>query len=211
MIPDSTHNKIGLIEIRFCCVLTLLCVFSVGCLSLEKFSWDSQQGRDWATSGHNSFIQVNLILMKVWYHQIVLILSYILTYIPEWYIFVLGVDDIVRVWNVSDGELRLKNKLTDHSLGVVAVDINKEATKAVSSSLDSTIHLWDLQSGERIRKIDNGPMESWTVAFSPDGKHIISGAQNGKVHFFDTETGQKEQQMDTRGKFVLSIAYVSLW
>ena len=126
------------------------------------------------------------------------------------YIFVLGVDDIVRVWNVSDGELRLKNKLTDHSLGVVAVDINKEATKAVSSSLDSTIHLWDLQSGERIRKIDNGPMESWTVAFSPDGKHIISGAQNGKVHFFDTETGQKEQQMDTRGKFVLSIAYVSL-
>ena len=124
--------------------------------------------------------------------------------------FVSGVDDIVRVWNVSDGELRLKNKLTDHSLGVVAVDINKEATKAVSSSLDSTIHLWDLQSGERIRKIDNGPMESWTVAFSPDGKHIISGAQNGKVHFFDTETGQKEQQMDTRGKFVLSIAYVSL-
>ena len=100
--------------------------------------------------------------------------------------------------------------MTDHSLGVVAVDINKEATKAVSSSLDSTIHLWDLQSGERIRKIDNGPMESWTVAFSPDGKHIISGAQNGKVHFFDTETGQKEQQMDTRGKFVLSIAYVSL-
>merc|ERR1711936_600448 len=31
-----------------------------------------------------------------------------------------GVDDIVRVWSVSDGELRLKNKLTDHSLGVVA-------------------------------------------------------------------------------------------
>ena len=122
----------------------------------------------------------------------------------------LGVDDIVRVWNVSDVELRLKNKLTDHSLGVVAVDINKEVTKAVSSSLDSTIHLWDLSSGERIRKIDNGPMESWTVAFSPDGKRIISGAQNGKVHFFNTETGQKEQQMDTRGKFVLSIAYVSI-
>ena len=116
---------------------------------------------------------------------------------------------ILRVWSVSDGELRLKNKLADHSLGVVAVDINKEVTKAVSSSLDSTIHLWDVISGDRIRKIDNGPMESWTVAFSPDSKYIISGAQNGKVHFFDTETGQKVQQMDTRGKFVLSIAYVS--
>ena len=120
-----------------------------------------------------------------------------------------GVDDIVRVWNYSDGELRIRNKLTDHSLGVVAVDISKDATKAVSSSLDSTIHLWDVQNGERLRKIDNGPMESWTVAFSPDGSKIISGAQNGKVHFYNTETGQKEQQMDTRGKFILSIAYVS--
>lgn len=120
-----------------------------------------------------------------------------------------GVDDIVRVWNYFDGELKLKNKLTDHSLGVVAVDINADVSKAVSSSLDSTIHLWDLSSGERIRKIDNGPMESWTIAFSPDGQKILSGAQNGKVHFFNTETGQKEQQMDTRGKFILSIAYVS--
>jgi hypothetical protein len=31
----------------------------------------------------------------------------------------------------------------------------------------------------------------------------------GKVNFFNTETGQREQQMDTRGKYTLSIAYVS--
>ena len=121
-----------------------------------------------------------------------------------------GVDDTVRIWSNNDGELRLRNKLTDHSLGVVSIDISKDVTKAISSALDSTIHLWDIESGERIRKIDNAPMECWTIAFSPDGKQIIAGAQNGKVHFFDTETGQKQQQMDTRGKFVLSIAYVSL-
>ena len=120
-----------------------------------------------------------------------------------------GVDDVVRVWNEDDGELRLHHKLTDHSLGVVAVDINKEVTRAVSSSLDSTIHLWNLTNGERIRKFDNGPMECWTIAFSPDEKHIITGAQNGKVHFWNVETGQQEQKMDTRGKFILSIAYVS--
>jgi WD repeat-containing protein 61 len=48
-----------------------------------------------------------------------------------------------------------------------------------------------------------------TVAFSPCGKHIISGSQMGKINFFNTETGQREQQLDTRGKYTLSIAYVS--
>ena len=120
-----------------------------------------------------------------------------------------GVDDVVRVWAYHDGELRLKHKLTDHSLGVVSVDVSKDVTKVVSSSLDSTIHIWDLATGEKIRKIDNAPMESWTSAFSPDMQHIISGAQNGKIHFFNTETGQKDQQLDTRAKFILSIAYVS--
>ena len=30
----------------------------------------------------------------------------------------------------------------------------------------------------------------------------------GKINFFNTETGQREQQLDTRGKYTLSIAYV---
>lgn len=36
---------------------------------------------------------------------------------PREYVVTGGVDDIVKVWKHSDGELRLKNKLTDHSLG----------------------------------------------------------------------------------------------
>ena len=126
-----------------------------------------------------------------------------------------GLDDLVRVWHQKDGELKLKHKLTDHSLGVVSVDINKEATKAISSAMDSTMHLWDLENGQRIRKIGEvgdkkiGPMECWTTVFSPDGKHVITGAQNGKIHFFNVDSGEREQQMDTRGKFILSIAYVS--
>ena len=43
-------NKIGHIENVFCCILTLqsLCW-------LSQFSWDSQQGRDFAKSGRNNF------------------------------------------------------------------------------------------------------------------------------------------------------------
>ena len=48
------------------------------------------------------------------------------------------------------------------------------------------------------------------MAFSPDGKKIISGSNAGKIHVYNVETGQPEEQLDTRGKYTLSIAYVSL-
>ena len=76
MIPDFPHNiRIRLAQLIFCCALTLLCLCPVGCLSFEKLNWDSQQGRDIATSGRNKKINcANLILIcimrKVWYHQI---------------------------------------------------------------------------------------------------------------------------------------------
>ena len=51
MIPDFPHNirinKIGQMKIYFCCILTLLCLCPVGCLSSYSY-----------------------IMRKVWYHQI---------------------------------------------------------------------------------------------------------------------------------------------
>jgi len=53
--------------------------------------------------------------------------------------------------------------------------------------------------------------DAWTVSFSPDGKNIASGSYTGKVNVFNLETGKKENnlQVDTKGKFTMSISYVS--
>ena len=41
-----------------------------------------------------------------------------------------GVDDVVKVWEyTSDGEMKLKHKLSDHSLGVVSVDLSKDVKR----------------------------------------------------------------------------------
>ncbi len=69
------------------------------------------------------------------------------------------------------------------------------------------INLWRVESGQRLRGIEeNGPMDAWTVAFTPDGQSVISGSHAGKVNLFSVETGQATQHLDTRGKFTLSIA-----
>ena len=81
---------------------------------------------------------------------------------------------------------------------------------AASSSLDSNIRLWDLEVGKQMRSIDAGPVDAWTITFSPDGRFLATGSYTGKVNLFGVESGKKEATLDTRGKFILSIAYVSL-
>lgn len=71
------------------------------------------------------------------------------------------------------------------------------------------MRIWDLERGEKIAHVDVGPVELWTLAFSPDDKYIISGSHAGKITVYNVETARAEQTLDTRGKFILSIAYVT--
>ena len=51
-------------------------------------------------------------------------------------------------------------------------------------------------------------VDAWTLAFSPDSQYLATGTHMGKVNIFGVESGKKEYSLDTRGKFILSIAYV---
>lgn len=75
--------------------------------------------------------------------------------------------------------------------------------------MDSSLFIWDVITGEKIGNIDVGPVDIWTIAFSPDDKFIISGSHSGKINMYGVESKKQEQTLDTRGKFTLSIAYVS--
>lgn len=79
-----------------------------------------------------------------------------------------------------------------------------------SSSLDSGLCIWKADSGQLLNQISLGPVDLWTVAFSPCDKYIISGSHEGKISLYSVENGKPEQVLDPQnGKFTLSIAYVS--
>uniref|UniRef100_A0A803YED5 Superkiller complex protein 8 n=2 Tax=Neognathae TaxID=8825 RepID=A0A803YED5_MELGA len=118
-----------------------------------------------------------------------------------------SLDDLVKVWKWNDEKLDLQWTLEGHQLGVVSVDISHTGSIAASSSLDAHIRLWDLETGKQIKSIDAGPVDAWSLAFSPDSQFLATGSHVGKVNIFGVETGKKEYSLDTRGKFILSIAY----
>ena len=52
-------------------------------------------------------------------------------------------------------------------------------------------------------------VDAWTICFSPDSRFLASGSHTGKINLFGVDSAKKESQLDTRGKFTMSIAYVS--
>lgn len=127
-------------------------------------------------------------------------------------------DNTAKAWKWNDEKeadddqqyLELRFILDDHSLGLISVQINREGTIAVSSAMDSHIHLWDLENGTPLQTINCTPVDSWTAAFSPDSNQIATGSHFGKVNCYDVKTGKLLNSLDTAGKFILSVAYVSV-
>lgn len=70
--------------------------------------------------------------------------------------------------------------------------------------------LWNARTGEKKHMLTFGPVDLWTVGFSPCNKYVISGLNDGKISMYSVETGKAEQVLDAQnGKYTLSIAYVS--
>lgn len=108
--------------------------------------------------------------------------------------------------------MELEHTLEGHQLGVISVkSIPPTGDYVVSNSLDNHIRIWDLQQEALIRSIEAGPVESWTLTVSPDGRFVATGSHTGNVNIYSLDTAQKTGVLETsKGKFVMSVAFVSV-
>jgi WD40 repeat protein len=58
-----------------------------------------------------------------------------------------------------------------------------------AGSEDTTVNIWDISSGNLIRKFTGHSSTVKTVSYSPDGIHILTGSADGKMIIFNAETG----------------------
>lgn len=113
-------------------------------------------------------------------------------------------------------------------MGIISVDASVDGTRKyfiktfwlhldltisiglVSTSVDSNIRIWDLETGSLIKSITANPVEVWKAKFSPDASTVVAGSHNGDINFFSVESGEKVSSLPTKNKFLMSTAYVSL-
>jgi WD40 repeat protein/serine/threonine protein kinase len=109
-----------------------------------------------------------------------------------------SVDTTVRVWNVGSGEIVAE--LSAHTNTVDSVRFHPDGLRVLSAAWDGQIILWEIATGEEIRRYTGGHQDSddnpetlpqlYMLRFLGDGSRFVSVGSDGKAVLWDTETGE---------------------
>ncbi|MEH2048454.1 beta-propeller domain-containing protein [Nostoc sp.] len=121
-------------------------------------------------------------------------------------------DSSVKVWNLLNGELRYN--LPASSWSVLAVAISPDSKTLASGNgygptiENETLKLWNLETGKLIRSI-SASAKIRSVAFSPDGKTLISGTEDNTIKLWNVDNGQLLKTLSGHSEIVTSVAVSS--
>jgi WD40 repeat protein/serine/threonine protein kinase len=81
--------------------------------------------------------------------------------------------------------------LTGHRDQVNAVGFSPDGRYLVSGSRDTTVRLWEVATGQEVRRLEGDLGNVTGVCFSPDGRHLLSGSVDHSVRRWEVSTGQQ--------------------
>jgi RNA polymerase sigma factor (sigma-70 family) len=109
----------------------------------------------------------------------------------------LGWDKTIRLWDVDSGA-EIRRWATLGGWKVALSPDGKMLAGFSDTAAVYTINLWDLATGEKIRELPHeGQLDGMTaLAFSPDGRTLVSGGDR-VLRRFDVTTGKQQELFGT--------------
>jgi len=98
-------------------------------------------------------------------------------------------DKSIIIWNLTreEGSYGVpRRSLKGHSHFVQDVVISSDGQFALSGSWDSTLRLWDLNSGTTTRRFVGHTKDVLSVAFSADNRQIVSASRDKTIKLWNT-------------------------
>ncbi len=105
-----------------------------------------------------------------------------------------------------------------HTDAIANMDFSPDGKTIVTSSIDQTVRLWDVQTGQQIYQLDDPEIlydtENLVAKISPDGRHVLTVRTLGPIDnysigtLWNIETGEKDRSF-TPFKMLINAAVFS--
>lgn len=119
-------------------------------------------------------------------------------------------DNTIKIWHVTSGrELRTLISVPSYdSAQAAALSFSPDGkTLAAATTIPARISLWDIATGKELKRFgDNGFVAYSSIAYSPDGKRLVTGSGKN-IFLWDVETGQKVQTISGHKDLVSSVVF----
>jgi WD40 repeat protein/serine/threonine protein kinase/energy-coupling factor transporter ATP-binding protein EcfA2 len=88
------------------------------------------------------------------------------------------------MWDAETG--RMIRQFGSHTGGATFAVFSSDGTTIASSDGDHTVYIWNVVTGQEIRRLDNSTI-ALTGAFGPGDQTVISGTEDGTVRLLDAK------------------------
>jgi WD40 repeat protein len=127
-----------------------------------------------------------------------------------------GMDHSVRLWDLTTGnELR---RFAGHTNKVTSVCFSPDGRWAASGSgrtvrsdnpvpIDPVARLWNVETGQEVRRFEGHTDGVACVAFSPDGRQLLTGSADNSVRLWLVENGRELLRLQGHTNWVFAVQF----
>ena len=118
-----------------------------------------------------------------------------------------GIGTPVKVWDAATGEVGVE--FNAHGVTVFCLAWQPDGERIACAGWDGRLHtvwVWDARTGKQVFPLPSG-LACFAVAFSPDGRYLVTGEGNGALQVWDAGTGREVGTLGTHDQDIRGVVF----